>query len=269
MRITLFTSNQPRHIALAETLSRAADELCVVSEVTTVFPGQVADFFKKSEVMGLYFRKVLDAQRCVFGDVRSFPKKARVMPVRIGDLNMLSLEQLKPVLGADLYVVFGASFIKGPLMDFLAGVPAYNIHMGVSPYYRGNSCNFWACYDGNFDHVGATIHRLTKGLDSGEIYFHAFPPEETDPFVLGMSAVKSAHEGLAEAVASGALGRMVPQAQDRSREIRYTRNADFNDEVAGEYLKRPVRRDAILASLRQRDTKKFFNPYFAKFAPSA
>ena len=47
--------------------------------------------------------------------------------------------------------------------------------MGVSPYYRGTSCNFWAIYDDNPSYVGSTIHLLSKGLDSGDILFHCIP----------------------------------------------------------------------------------------------
>ena len=45
--------------------------------------------------------------------------------------------------------------------------------MGISPYYRGTDCNFWAMYDNNPHLVGSTIHLLTKGLDSGPILYHA------------------------------------------------------------------------------------------------
>ena len=77
--------------------------------------------------------------------------------------------QLQAALSSDIYIVFGASFIKGWLVDFLIKNKAINIHMGLSPYYRGSSCNFWAMYDNNPNYVGATIHYLSKGLDSGEI----------------------------------------------------------------------------------------------------
>ena len=60
------------------------------------------------------------------------------------------------------------------MIDFLIK-DAINIHMGISPYYRGSSCNFWAIYDGNPSYVGATIHLLSKGLDSGDILFHCLP----------------------------------------------------------------------------------------------
>ena len=43
--------------------------------------------------------------------------------------------------------------------------------MGVSPYYRGADCNFWALYDSNYHLVGSTIHYLSKGIDSGDIIY--------------------------------------------------------------------------------------------------
>ena len=51
MKITVFTSNQPRHISLIESLSKIADKVFAVQECNTIFPGEVDDFFKKSDVM--------------------------------------------------------------------------------------------------------------------------------------------------------------------------------------------------------------------------
>ena len=80
---------------------------------------------------------------------------------------------LRIYLDSDLYIIFGSSFIKGDLIDFLIEKKAINIHMGVSPYYRGADCNFWALNDNNPHLVGATIHLISKNLDSGPILFHA------------------------------------------------------------------------------------------------
>jgi methionyl-tRNA formyltransferase len=106
---------------------------------------------------------------------------------------------LADALRSDIYIVFGASFIKEPLIDFLIVNRAINIHMGISPYYRGSSCNFWAIYDGNPDLVGATVHLLSRNLDSGPMLFHALPkPAPIDPFLLGFRAVQAAHRALIE-----------------------------------------------------------------------
>ena len=67
MRITVFTSNQPRHISLIKNLALIADEVFAIQECNTVFPGQVEDFFKRSDVMQNYFSNVIDAEKEVFG----------------------------------------------------------------------------------------------------------------------------------------------------------------------------------------------------------
>ena len=85
------------------------------------------------------------------------------------------MQLLTPALSSDHFVVFGFSCIKGPLGDFLVKHRAKNIHMGVSPYYRGALCNFWALFDARPDLVGATINVLSKKLDGGSMLFHALP----------------------------------------------------------------------------------------------
>lgn len=262
MRITVFTSNQPRHISLIERLATVADQVYAVQECNTVFPGRVPDFFKKSDVMQRYFAHVLDAERRVFGEVR-FPKgNIRQLPVKMGDLNLMPIDAFGEALRSDVYVVFGASFIKGPLCDHLVSHGAINIHMGVSPYYRGSSTNFWAMYDRRPEYVGATIHLLSNGLDSGPMLFHAFPaPDDADPFDYGMLAVRAAHEGLVAKLRTGELSGLAPVPQDKSLELRYTRNADFTDAVAAEYLDRMPSPAELGAHLRARDRSKFLRTY--------
>jgi folate-dependent phosphoribosylglycinamide formyltransferase PurN len=262
MVITVFTSNQPRHIALIESLAGIADRVFAIQECNTIFPGQVEDFFRKSTVMQDYFSRVISAETKVFGRPRPLPQNVRSMAMKMGDLSRVDVNDLGDALSADRFVVFGASFIKGPLCDLLVERRALNIHMGVSPYYRGSSTNFWAMYDKRPGMVGATIHLLSKGLDSGPMLFHALPkPDAVDPFVYGMRAVRAAHRGMVEYL-RGALGELKPVVQDKSLELRYTRNADFTDDVAQEYLKRLPSPEQMKTSLNARDVKLFLRPVF-------
>lgn len=263
MRIAVFTSNQPRHLSLIAGLSEFAEEVFAVQECTTVFPGEVEDFYRRSEVMRRYFVRVIAAEGTVFGRPRFHNSRVRSLSLKMGDLSRLPLDALAPALAADVFVVFGASYIRGPLADALIAKAAINIHMGTSPYYRGSSCNFWALYDGRPDYVGATLHRLSAGLDSGDMLFHAFPREaDDDPFVYGMQAVRAAHRGLCQRLADGSLLRMSAQAQDRSRQMRYTRNSDFTDSVAESYLSRPPDPVAFRTALQARDAGRFLNPFY-------
>lgn len=234
-RIALFTSNQPRHLALASTLSTLAEEIFVVQECTTAFPGQVEDFYRKSDVMQRYFERVIASEQKVFGGLSFLPANARSLSLRMGDLSSVGIDVLAPALNADLIVVFGSSWIRGPLADALIERKAINLHMGLSPWYRGTACNFWAVYDRRPEFVGGTIHLLSKGLDSGDVLVKATPHlVEATAFDLGMMAVAATHNALARFIAEGCA--LKPKTQDSSLEIRYSRNRDFTDSIAAEYL---------------------------------
>jgi folate-dependent phosphoribosylglycinamide formyltransferase PurN len=240
MKITVFSSNQPRHISLAKELGKIADEVFFISEVNTVFPGQIDDFFKKTDVMQGYFANVISSEKKVFGDIEFLPSNIRTLSIKSGDLNRLDRSQLEEALHSDVYVVFGASYIKGWLIDFLVHKGALNIHMGISPFYRGSSCNFWALYDNNPSYVGSTIHMLSKGLDSGDMLFHCLPKfvDGDSPFDFTMRSVRAAHYGLCQSISDGSIISMERVVQDKTTELRYTRNSDFTDEVANEFLNR-------------------------------
>ena len=159
--------------------------------------------------------------------------------MKAGDLNSCSLKFLNEFLKSDFYIVFGSSYIKGKLLDFLVKKKTINIHMGISPYYRGTDCNFWAMYDNNPHLVGSTIHLLTKGLDSGPILYHALSKLKTsNPFEYTMSTVKSAFHSLKKKLMDKSIFTYTPLIQDIKKEIRYTKKIDFNDKVVQEYLKK-------------------------------
>ncbi len=261
MKITVFTSNQPRHLSLINGLAEIAGEVFAVIEANTILPGKKADFFLKSEVMQEYFGHVINSESRIFGNVSFLSSKVSPLILKSGDLNDVHIDVIKPCLKSDRYVVFGASYIKGALIDILLAKRALNIHMGVSPYYRGSSCNFWAAYDGNIDLVGATIHLLSKGLDSGDMLFHALPSFTENPFDLGMKAVKSAHTALIEYIKTGEIDNFIPVPQNKLSQIRYTKNKDFNDIVAKEYINNLPSSTEIKMALNNADKSKYLHPF--------
>jgi methionyl-tRNA formyltransferase len=261
MKITIFTSNQPRHLHLIQRLSEEFEEVYAIMECHSAFPGRREGFYQKSEIMKEYFSYVLKAEEKIFGQLSFTPKNVQTLSLKAGELDLVEPNILKEALQSDFYVVFGSSYIKGELCDWLVKHQAINIHMGISPYYRGNSCNFWAMYDGRPDLVGATIHLLSKGLDSGKILFHALPSAtETDPFLLGMKAVESAQKGLVESLLSGEIVKLHSVSQNPKLELRYTKNQDFTDETAKYYLRNLPSKSFMGETLKNRDLSLFINP---------
>ena len=154
----------------------------------------------------------------------------------MGDLNNCSLNTLSDFLKSEIYVIFGVSYIKGHLIDFLIKQRAINIHMGVSPYYRGTDCNFWALCDNNPHLVGATIHLLSRGLDSGPMLYHAMSELKTNPYEYTMSTVKAAFHSIAERIKSKTIFEIEPVMQKKSKEVRYSKKIEFNEEVVKKYF---------------------------------
>ena len=68
MKITLFTSNKNRHNYLINLLSEVSDELYVIQECGTIFPGIVPGHYQASPIMKKYFENVSNAQSQLFGN---------------------------------------------------------------------------------------------------------------------------------------------------------------------------------------------------------
>jgi phosphoribosylglycinamide formyltransferase 1 len=71
---------------------------------------------------------------------------------------------LKP----ELILAYGCSIIKQPLLSLFQR-RFLNLHLGLSPYYRGAGTNFWPLVNNEPEYVGATFMHLDSGIDTGEI----------------------------------------------------------------------------------------------------
>lgn len=257
MNITLITSDQIRHNYLVNLLSNIATKLNVIQEKKTFFSNQN----KISNLMKNYFLKVDDAQKKVFGNaaIDKKNKNIKLLSLENKELEKCSLNSLSDFLNSDIFIVFGSSFIKKDLVNFLIDHKALNIHLGISPYYRGTDCNFWALFDNNPHLVGATIHLLSKGLDSGQILYHALSEIKEDPFIYTMSAVKAAFESIAQKIENKTIFEHTPEIQDKSKEIKYSKKNEFNDEVIKKFFLNKIDLNSKIFKL---DLYK--NPYFLK-----
>jgi methionyl-tRNA formyltransferase len=114
-------------------------------------------------------------------------------------------------------------------------------------------------YDSNPHLVGATIHLLSRGLDSGPILFHAMSYIKTDPFEYTMSTVKSAFHSIAERIKDESIFKIKAVPQDKSREIRYSKKTEFNEKSLKIYLKKKIN-----LNIKKFDNSFLKDPFFLK-----
>ena len=68
----------------------------------------------------------------------------------------------------DIIVAYGCSIIREPLLRAFPN-RILNIHLGLSPYYRGSGTNVWAMINREPECVGTTFMYMDSGIDTGKI----------------------------------------------------------------------------------------------------
>lgn len=98
-------------------------------------------------------------------DIRQPDDRLPVLDVESVNGKVVSdlLAEKKP----SVVVVTGTGIISKKI---LALAPTFiNIHVGITPRYRGVHGGFWAVYEGRDQLAGTTIHRVDPGVDTGAI----------------------------------------------------------------------------------------------------
>jgi len=80
----------------------------------------------------------------------------------------------------DVIVIMGTCLVRKKIIE--SAPHALNIHTGLSPYYRGGMTNLWPIVREEYGYFGVTVHRISLGIDSGDIIHTARPeirPDDT------------------------------------------------------------------------------------------
>lgn len=69
---------------------------------------------------------------------------------------------------AELIIVNGTRIIKKKIISGV-NLPMVNIHVGITPKYRGVHGGYWALVNKDKEHCGVTAHLIDAGIDTGGI----------------------------------------------------------------------------------------------------
>ena len=88
--------------------------------------------------------------------------------IKKGMINDPSIVDNIILLNADIVICYGSSLIKPDLIDAYKG-KFLNVHLGLSPYYKGSGTNIFPIIDKRPEMVGATFMYIDQGIDTGDI----------------------------------------------------------------------------------------------------
>ena len=259
MRAILLTSTFRRHVFVANTIAERCDLVGVWQEEKSFQPERYAETADDEAVIQRHFADRDESEAIYFAahdTVRLGSKGAnRVVPA--GGCNDSAEIALMVAARPDVVFVFGTGILRQELLSAFDG-RIINIHLGLSPYYRGAGTNFWPLVNREPEYVGATIHYLDAGIDTGPMLAHARPSilHGDGPHDIGNKTIVAAADALLRAAAAHLAGTARPVSQWPGGRLYQRKNfsanavrtlyKNFETGMIDEYLAARASRDAAL-----------------------
>ena len=235
MRIGILTSIETRHRYFVRAIRSRFRVVAVVYEETGYSPAHVQPTnltAEEAQVVAEHFAERSRQEQAFFGQAAEFVEADDQCAVRRlppGTLNTPETLAFFEDVAADTVVVYGTNLVKPPLLNHWPG-RMINLHLGLSPYYRGTATNFYPLLNEEPEYVGATIHLLDAGVDSGPILRHARPRIQAGdmPHTIGCKAILAGIEALVAVLSDLDRGRVVPVPQWQVPGARFYRRRDYH-----------------------------------------
>lgn len=179
MKVVLLTGSHPRHLHVVNQLVSTGYVVGHVIEQREEFLPQPPSGLEEQDRINFvrHFQDRDASERIFFSSNESILESVPTLNVTMESLNHQATIDWVNSLDADLMISYGVHKLSD---DLLAAGPehAWNIHGGLSPWYRGNTTLFWPFYNLKPNWAGMTIHKLSSRLDAGDILHHSVPKLE-------------------------------------------------------------------------------------------
>lgn len=229
VRALILTSTFRRHQFLVHRLGERVDVVGVWQEEKSFVPLRYAESDQDERVIAAHFAARDESESAWFAADEALRVAPHAVAFRVppGGCNAPEAVDAMQALAPEVVLVFGTGILKRGLIDAFPG-RIINLHLGLSPYYRGAGTNFWPLVNGEPEYVGATIHYLDEGIDTGAILAHVRPQvlPHDGPHDLGNRTIVAAADRLADAAHAHMGGRVRPVAQ--ARDGRFYQRKDFS-----------------------------------------
>ena len=225
-KVILCTSNDHRHKYVANTLATLFPSLKVFYEKSKMV-GNTAHFTERYEV---------EKEMLEFDQLKALDQTV----IDKGQLNDVTIIDLINRFCPEFIITYGCSIISDYFLETILA-KKINVHLGLSPYYRGTGTNFWPVYNGEMEFCGVTFHKLTSQIDGGKILGQYTIEKKLYPSIhhMGNSLIRQIPKNLSKIINTfdtlGPLEQSSCFFNDTPRY--YFRKSDFS-EIKGKEVKK-------------------------------
>jgi methionyl-tRNA formyltransferase len=179
MKIVFMTGNHPRHLFMARALARTGRLKALILETREAHV-PVPPAHLSPATRALFIRHFADREA---SEGRFFDAPVASDPLAGIETHVISLEELNGPktwslierLQPDLLLSYGVHKLTP---ETLTRAPRlkWNIHGGLSPWYRGVITHFWPSYFLQPQMTGMTLHETTEAIDGGDVVHQTVAP---------------------------------------------------------------------------------------------
>lgn len=217
LKVVILTGNERRHLYFASEISQHLNVILVAFEKKANVHEQ-KDFGNEGNYIlaehfgerSLYEQKYFD----------QLPKSyfQNVLELKTGKVNDASFVQRLIDENPDYVISFGSSLIGEPILNAFPN-RVVNLHLGLSPYYRGSGTLFWPLVDGLPEFIGSTVHLAVKKIDAGGILAQVRPEISLEDTVhdLGNKTIIASTKLIASIIEDYDQGKRKPIFLDMSQ----------------------------------------------------
>tara|TARA_X000000950_G_C13917198_1_gene661597 strand:+ start:2100 stop:2909 length:810 start_codon:yes stop_codon:yes gene_type:complete len=166
--ILLITGSHPRHQFIARQLGKTGKLKNIICQKRESFIPQIPENIddETKVLFELHFKKREASENKFFGKA-SWPD-VEILEIEKSQQNsdyvLKKINTFKP----NFLLSYGCGILSDEIIKAIDG-EAWNIHGGLSPWYKGGITLFWPSYLLQPQMTGMTIHELTNKLDAGDI----------------------------------------------------------------------------------------------------
>lgn len=91
---------------------------------------------------------------------------------KINSINDDECMELLKSINPDIIIINGTRIVSERTLNCIKA-PFINMHMGITPKYRGVHGGYWALVEDDREHCGVTVHKVDTGVDTGKILYQA------------------------------------------------------------------------------------------------
>lgn len=213
-KVVIITGDALRHHYFVSQLRKTLDVAGVIFETKTDQTKKFASVSEDYDIATRHFRLREESEEKWFGGKINLSGIVS-LSVETGQSNSEVCFEFVQNLKPDFILLYGSSIIKNPILEAYDG-KIINLHLGLSPYYRGAGTNFWPLVNGEPECVGGTIHLATLKVDAGDILYQVRPQITAgdNPHDIGNKTIAAAVAQIPAIVEAYHAGHIQPQKQN-------------------------------------------------------